>query len=63
MNEQEEFSELNEQIGWLLFYLQTPLSETDRQNCLLLLEKTLRKYYDLKQTADERWQTDRLHRR
>ena len=47
MNEQEEFAELKTQIGQLLFDLQAPLSETDRQICLLLLEKTLRKYYDL----------------
>jgi hypothetical protein len=53
MNEEKEFAELKDQIGQLLFDLQTSLSETDRQNCLLLLEKTLRKYYDLKQTADE----------
>ncbi len=51
-DEQEEMAELKEQIGWLLFYFQTSLDETDRQTCLLLLEKTLRKYYDLKQTAE-----------
>ena len=53
-DEQKEKAELKTQIGQLLFDLQTPLSETDRQICLLLLEKTLRKYYDLEQTADER---------
>jgi hypothetical protein len=47
MNEQEEFSEMKDQIGQLLLHLQTSLSETDRQICPLLLEKTLRKYYDL----------------
>jgi len=47
MNEEKEFSELKKQIGQLLLHLQTSLSETDRQNCLLLLEKTLREYYDL----------------
>lgn len=62
-DEQKEMAELKEQIGQLLLHLQAPLSEIDRQSCLLLLEKTLRKYYDLKQTANERWQTDRLHRR
>ncbi len=42
---------LKEQIGQLLFHLQTSSSETERQACLRLLEKTLRKYYDLKQKA------------
>ena len=46
-DEQKEKAELKTQIGQLLFDLQIPLSETDRQICLLLLEKTLRKYYDL----------------
>ncbi len=40
-------AELKEQIGQLLFYLQTSLSEPDRQICWLLLEELLRKYYDL----------------
>jgi hypothetical protein len=47
-DEQKEMTELKEQIGQLLFDLQTSLDETNRQTCLLLLEKTLRKYYDLK---------------
>jgi hypothetical protein len=46
-DEQKEKAELKTQIGQLLLDLQTSLSETDRQICLLLLEKTLRKYYDL----------------
>jgi len=48
-DEQKEMAELKEQIGWLLFYLKTSLSEPNRQTCLLLLEELLRKYYDLKQ--------------
>jgi hypothetical protein len=49
MNEEKEFTELKENIAQLLFYLQTYLSEPDRQICWLLLEELLRKYYDLKQ--------------
>jgi hypothetical protein len=63
MSEQEELTELIEQIGQLLFYLQISLDETERQTCLLLLEELLRKYYDLKQTAGEQQRTDRPHRR
>jgi hypothetical protein len=47
-DEQKEKAELKEQIGQLLFYLQTSLDETDRQICRLLLEELLRKFYDLK---------------
>ena len=47
-DEQKEKAELKSQIGQLLFYLQTPLSEPDRQICWLLLEELLRKFYDLK---------------
>jgi len=46
--EQKEKAELKLQIARLLFYLQTPLSEPDRQICWLLLEELLRKFYDLK---------------
>jgi len=48
-DEQKEMAEIKEQIGWLLFYLQISLDETDRQICLLSLDKKLRKYYDIKQ--------------
>jgi len=48
MNEEKEFAELKSQIAQLLFYLQTPLSEPDRQKYLLLLEELLRKFYDIK---------------
>ena len=48
MNEEKEFAKLKEQIAQLLFYIQTHLSEPDRQICWLLLEELLRKYYDLK---------------
>jgi hypothetical protein len=47
-DEQREIAELKSQIAQLLFYLQTPLDETDRQICWLLLEEFLRKFYDLK---------------
>jgi len=47
-NEQKEMAELKSQIAQLLFYLQTPLSEPDRQICWLLLDEFLRQYYDLK---------------
>ena len=49
MNEEKEFTELKENIAQLLFYLQTYLSEPDRQICWLLLEELLRKFYDLNQ--------------
>ena len=49
MNEEKEFAELKSQIAQLLFDLHTPLSEPDRQTCWLLLEKLLRKFYDLNQ--------------
>jgi len=48
MSEQKEFAESKSQIAQLLFYLQTPLSEPDRQSCWLLLEELLRQLYDLK---------------
>jgi hypothetical protein len=47
-DEQKEMTELKSQIAQLLFYIQTPLSEPDRQIYLLLLEELLRKFYDLK---------------
>jgi hypothetical protein len=47
-DEQKEKAEIKEQIGQLLFDLQTSLDETDRQTCLLLLEELLRKYILLK---------------
>jgi len=46
-DEQKERTELKTQISQLLFYLQTSLSETERQICWLLLEELLRKFYDL----------------
>jgi hypothetical protein len=49
MSKQKEIAELKEQIAQLLFYLQTSLSETDRQTCWLLLEELLQKFYDLNQ--------------
>jgi hypothetical protein len=49
MSEQKEMTELKENIAQLLFDLQTPLSEPDRQICWLLLDELLRKFYDLNQ--------------
>jgi len=41
-------SNIKEQLGELLLYLQRPLSETDRQRYWQLFEANLRAYLDLK---------------